>query len=210
MPDVIIGVVAVLVGGLLCFRGYAALRAIIAVWGAFAGFFLGAGLVSSFADERFLGSVLAWIVGGVVAIAFGLIAYAYYAVSVVIGMAAIGFTLGTTAMVAIGVSWSWVVVLVGIVAGILLAMLAIVGDLPMLILAILGALAGASTMIAGLLLVFGVLDAAVLASPETTEALELRWWWSAAYVVLVVAGLIAQFRSAETQRGTLREAWTPA
>jgi hypothetical protein len=163
MEDLLVGVVAVVVGGALCFRGYAALRVVIAVWGAFAGFVLGAGVVAGATGEGFLASALAWAVGLVVAAVFGLLAYAYYAISVLIGMSAIGFTLGTTAMVALGVTWSWVVVLVGIVVGALLAMLAIAGDLPKLILALLGAFAGSSIAIGGILLVIGRLDRGDLA-----------------------------------------------
>jgi hypothetical protein len=208
VEDIIIGGLAVVVGLLLCFAGYAALRGVIAVWGAFAGFLFGAGLVSTFTGEGFLGTLLGWIVGLVVAVVFGLIAYLYYAVSVVIGMAAIGFALGSTVMVALGVTWTWVIVLVGAAVGVLLAMLAIVGDMPMLLLAILGAFAGSSVTIGGLLLITGVLDRGDLATPETTQTLELGWWWTAAYLALALVGLVAQLRSVEARRGTLREGWT--
>lgn len=207
MEDLIVGGAAVVVGLLLCFAGYAALRAVIAVWGAFAGFLLGAGLVASLTGEGFLGSVLAWSVGLVLALVFGLIAYLYYAVSVVIGMAAIGFSLGSTLMLALGVTWTWVVVLVGVAVGVLLAMLAIVGDLPMVLLAVLGAFAGSSVALAGVLLLTGVLDSGDLATPETTRTLELGWWWTAAYLALAVIGLVVQLRSVEARSGTLREGW---
>lgn len=207
MQEVGIGLVAILIGTLLCFRGYAALRMVIAVWGAFAGFFLGAGLVSGVTGEGFLGSVLAWVVAVGVALLFGLFAYLYYAVSVVIGMGAIGFALGTTGMVALGVDWSWVIVLAGLAVGILLAVLAIVGDLPLVILAILGAFAGASTIIGGLLLVVGVIDRQDLATTETVESLALGWWWTTGYLILGIAGVAVQLRSVEARRGTLRDSW---
>jgi hypothetical protein len=210
MEDLAIGILAVLIGGLLCFRGYAALRVVIAVWGTFVGFVLGAGLVANVTGEGLLASALAWTVGIVVAVLFGVLAYLYYAVSVIIGMGAIGFTLGTTLMVALGVTWSWVVVLVGLAVGILLAILAIAGDLPLVILALLGAFAGASTLIAGLLLLIGRLDRQDLASTETTTDLELGWWWTAGYVVLAIAGVAVQLRSAEARRGTLRDDWARA
>jgi hypothetical protein len=210
VQDVIIGILAVVIGSLLCFRGYAALRVVIAVWGTFAGFLAGAGLVAGVTGEGLLASALAWTVGIAVALVFGLLAYLYYAVSVVIGMGAIGFALGTTVMVALGVSWSWVVVLVGLAVGVLLAMLAIVGDLPLVILALLGAFAGASTIIAGMLLLLGVIDRQDLASTETTAGLALGWWWTVGYVVLAIAGIGTQLRSAEARRGTLREDWATA
>ena len=208
MEELIIGLLAVAVGLLLCFAGYAALRLVIAAWGAFAGFLLGAGLVATFTGEGFLATVLGWGVGAALALVFGVIAYLYYAVSVVIGMAAIGFSLGSTVMVALGVSWTWLIVLAGVVAGVLLAFLAIVGDLPMLLLAILGSFAGASVTIGGVLLLLGVVDRGDLATPETTAALELAWWWSAAYLVLAIAGLVVQLRSVEARRGTLRDSWS--
>jgi hypothetical protein len=207
MENLVVGILAILVGGLLTVAGYAALRAVIAVWGAFAGFLLGAGIVASFTGDGFLSTLLGWGVGAAVGLAFGLIAYLYYAVSVVLAMSAIGFTLGSTLLAALGVTWTWLLVLAGVAGGVLLAVLAIVGDVPMLLLTVLGALAGASITVTGLLLVFGVLDRTDLADPETTTSLELGWWWTAVYVVLVVVGLVAQLRDQAARSGTLRQSW---
>jgi hypothetical protein len=210
MENLVIGILAIVVGGLLTVAGYAALRAVIAVWGAFAGFLLGAGLVATFTGEGFLATLLGWGVGLAVALTFGLIAYLYYAVSVVLAMSAIGFTLGSTLLAALGVTWTWLLVLAGVAGGVLLAVLAIVGDLPMLLLTVLGALAGASITVTGLLLVFGVLDRTDLAEPETTTTLELGWWWTAAYAALVVVGLVIQLRDQAARSGTLRQSWERA
>ena len=57
-------------------------------------------------------------------------------------MSAIGFALGTTSMVALGVQWSWLIILVAVVGGAILAVLAILADLPMALLTILTAMAG--------------------------------------------------------------------
>jgi hypothetical protein len=207
VPDIVLGVLAVLIGALLCFRGYAALRVVIAAWGAFAGFLLGAGIVAQVTGEGFLASVLAWTIGLLIAAAFGLLAYLYYAISVVIGMGAIGFSLGTTLMVVLGVTWSWAIIAVGLIAGVGLAMLAIAGDLPLLILAVLGAFAGASVAVAGLLLIFGQLGSEELAATETSSTLELGWWWTVGYLVLAIAGLAFQLGTPEMRRGSLRGSW---
>ncbi len=207
METLLLGALAVLIGGLLCFRGYLAMRVIIALWGAFAGLLLGAGLVAGVTGEGFLGTVLGWTVAVALAVLFGLLAYVYYVVSVVLGMGAMGFALGTTLMVAIGVSWSWVVVLVGLAMGVLLAVLAVVVDLPLIILAVLSAFVGASSVVTGLLLLVGVLDRGDLATPEAAAALDLGWWWGALYVLLVAVGLVLQLRDADARRASLREAW---
>ena len=38
MKDIIVGIVAILVGALFCFRGWLAMRVVIPIWGAFGGF----------------------------------------------------------------------------------------------------------------------------------------------------------------------------
>ena len=206
MNDIVVGIIAILTGAVFCFRGYLAMRIIIPLWGAFAGFMLGAGIMSG--SDGFLGSAIGWIVGLAVAVVFGLIAYLYYEVAVLIGMMAIGFALGSSLMVLLGVTWSWLIVLSGVVLAVVLAFVAIAGDLPMVLLTILTGLAGASTIVFGLMLVFGVIDVAELDSAQTTEALADDWWWYAIYIVLAVAGMVAQFVDVDRRRDSLRAAWT--
>jgi hypothetical protein len=207
MEEVVVGIMAILIGGLFCFRGYLAMRMIIPAWGAFAGFMLGAGLVASFTNETFLASALGWLVGLFVALAFGALSYLYYEVSVLLAMASIGFTLGTGAMVALGVSWSWLIVLVGVAAGVLLAIVAIVGDLPGAILTLLTAGAGATAIVAGILLLVGEIGVDDLTSETTTQTAGDDWWWYAIYLALAIAGIVAQLRTGARQRGSLRNSW---
>ena len=206
MNDVILGVLAILVGTVFCFRGYFAMRIIIPIWGAFAGFVLGAGLVSTGGDE-FLSTVLSWVVGLGVAVVFGLIAYLYYQVAVFLGMTAIGFILGTTVMAALGVTWSWLIILVGVITAAVLALIAIVGDMPVVLLTVLTGLAGASAITGGLMLMFGVIDTDGFDSTVTTESVANDWWWYAIYAGFAIAGIITQFRENDLQQATLRAAW---
>ena len=129
-----------------------------------------------------------WFVGFGLAIVFGLIAYLYYEVSVVIGMMGIGFVLGTSLMVALGVTWSWVIVLSGVVLAVVLAFIAIAGNLPMVLLTVLTALAGASTIVAGMMLLFGTFDTEDFSIGLTTEYVADDWWWFVIYGGLVVGG----------------------
>lgn len=207
MGGVVLGVLAVVVGLSFCLRGYLAMRVVIPIWGAFAGFVLGAGLVSSFADEGFLASVLGWVVGAGVGLVFGLLAYLYYEVSVLVAMGAIGFALGTSLMVALGVTWSWLIVLVGVAVGVLLALVAVVGDMPMVILTVLTAFGGSSVAVAGLMLLVGAISLDDFDSAATTGRLGDEWWWYAIYLGLAVVGVVAQIRSTASLRASLRETW---
>jgi hypothetical protein len=205
MDDIIVGIVAVLTGAVFCFRGYLAMRIIIPIWGAFAGFMLGAGIVAG--DSGFLATALGWIVGIAVAVVFGLLAYLYYEVAVMIGMMAIGFTLGASLMVALGVTWSWLIVLSGVALAVLLAFVALVGDLPMVLLTVLTGFAGSSLIVFGLMLMFGITEFGDFDSAQTTKTLDDSWWWYAMYLGLAIAGMIAQFADVNRRRDTLRDAW---
>ena len=207
MQDVVVGLLAIAVGALFAFRGYFAMRVIIPIWGAFAGFMLGAGLVSSASNDGFLRSVLGWVIGIVLAALFALAAYLYYEISVAIAMAAIGFALGTSVMAALGVTWSWLVILVGVAAGLLLAAVAILGDLPTVILVVLTAMAGASTIVAGLMLLVGAVDTGDFENVSATKTLDDDWWWYAIYVVLAIAGVVIQIQRTSQLRASLREQW---
>jgi hypothetical protein len=206
VEDVLVALLAIAAGALFCFRGYLAMRVVIPVWGAFAGFLLGAGIVAT-GDDGFLRTGLSWIVGIVIGLVFAALAYLYYEVSIVIGMAAIGFTLGSSAMVALGVDWTWVIVLVGMLVAVLLAMVALVGDLPMMILVILSAMAGASAIVFGIMLLAGTLETSELEQGSVTERLADDWWWYAIYLGLVVFGVVAQVSATERIRASLRESW---
>jgi hypothetical protein len=205
--DVIVGLLVIAVGALFCFRGYLTMRIIIPFWGALAGFLLGAGVVDAATDDGFLRNALGWIIGFCVAFVFGLIAYLYYEVSILIGMTFIGFALGTSMMVALGVTWSWVIVLVGILVGALLAFVAIMGNLPMVLLTILTAAGGASAIVAGVMLLGGTLSTDDLGEGATTEIIADNGWWYALYLALLVAGIVVQIRFTEKLAGSLRESW---
>jgi hypothetical protein len=208
MRDIVVGLLVVVAGALFCFRGYLTMRIIIPFWGAVAGFLLGAGVVEAATGDGFLRNALGWIIGFCVAFVFGLVAYLYYEVSVVIGMTAVGFAIGTGLMAAIGVTWSWLIVLVGVVVGILLAVVAIVGNLPMILLTILTAAGGATAMVAGVMLLTNTLDTEQLGQGVTTEIIADDWWWYALYLAILVAGIVVQVRYTERLAASLRQSWT--
>lgn len=210
MQDIVVGVLAIAVGALFCFRGYLAMRVIIPIWGAFVGFFLGAALVAGFTDASFLANLAGWIVGLLVALLFAAIAYLYYEVSVMIVMASVGFTVGTTAMVALDVTWNWLIILVGVAVAVGLAILAIAADVPTLLLVVLTALAGSSAVVLGIMLLVGTAETAEFRTEVFVQEIDDQWWWYVIYGVLAVAGIIAQIRVVENLRSSVRSAWTDA
>lgn len=208
MDNLALGVIAVLVGALLCFRGYVTMRLIISLFGAFVGFLLGAGLVAGVTDSGFGQLALSWLVGIVGAVLFGVLAYLSYQLAVIIGMAGIGFTLGTTVMAALGVESSAANLAVGIGAAIVLAVLAIATDLPAIILVLLTALAGASVTVTGIMLISGALVPDALTVERVAAEMDRGWLWYALYGVLALLGVLAQFRALRGRRRPMRQQWS--
>ncbi|HZB42263.1 MAG TPA: DUF4203 domain-containing protein, partial [Ilumatobacter sp.] len=131
MKDVVVGIAAIVIGGVFCFWGYYAMRLVIPIWGFFAGFMLGAGATAFFDDSEFLSTVLGWILGFFIGLLFALIAYLFYEIAVVLTFAAIGFTFGSGLMTALDIDWNWFVILIGVAVGILFGIFAVVAELPL-------------------------------------------------------------------------------
>ncbi|MDN5790307.1 MAG: TMEM198/TM7SF3 family protein [Micrococcales bacterium] len=210
MPDIAWGLLAVVVGAYFCFRGHVVLRFVIPLWGAFVGFNVGAGLVAGLGDQSFLGTALGWVVAFLFAVVFAILAYAYYAVGIIIAMGAIGFAIGTALVVAFGISWSWLIILAGVAVGVLLAIAAILSDLPMLVLIVLSSIAGASAVVAGLMLLTGATDVSVFSDATAVARVHDDWWWYALLLVLAVAGVVAQSRDVAAMRQSVRQGWPAA
>jgi hypothetical protein len=207
VEDVLIGLLAILVGGVFCFRGYLSMRIVFPLWGAWIGFVFGATLVASFADEGFLSSLLGWLVGLVFAVVFALLAYLFYEVAVIIGMATIGYVLGVAVLVALDVEWSWLVTLVGIACGALLAIAAVKLELPVVLLIVLTAAAGATAMVGGVMLLVGAIDIDDLSRSGVTNEVDASVWWWALDLGLAIAGIVSQGRAVDRLRVSMREAW---
>lgn len=192
---------------MFCFYGYVAMRIIIPIWGTFAGFLLGAGVVAGATGDGFLGTTASWITGIIVGLLFGALAYVYFEVSIVLAMSAVGFALGTSLMVALGVSWSWLIVLVGVIVGALLAIIAIVGDLPSLVLLVLSAFGGASAVVLGVMLLVGTVGTDDLDRATTTKRVDDNPWWYVLYLGLAVAGMVVQIQRGSRLTASAREQW---
>jgi hypothetical protein len=207
MVDILLGLLAIVAGGAMLFAGQFVLRLVIPVWGFFAGFAFGAGLVSDLADERFLGTVLGWVLGLVFAVLFAVLAYLYYYVAVVLAMGAFGFAIGSGLVVAFGIDWNWVAVLVGLVVGVIVGLVSIFANMPMIVLAIFGSLAGAVGVVGGLMLLVGSLNSADFTRGDFTNTIENGWAWSLLLVVLAFIGIFIQARQGVVMRRTIQQTW---
>lgn len=205
--DVILGLLAIIAGSVFLLRGFLAMRIVIPIWGAFTGFALGAGAVAAVNSETFLAGATAWTVGAIMAVLFAAIAYFYYAFAVVLAAGSVGFSLGAGLMNLLNIEWTWVIVVVGTLTGLLLAILAVVADLPMILLVFITSLGGAAAVTTGLMLMVGAIESSDFTRADVVARIDDSWFWYLGYVVLIFVGIGAQSRTAEVMKESMRSAW---
>ena len=207
MADIILGLLAIIAGGAMLVAGQFVLRLVIPIWGFFAGFAFGAGIVAEFADEHFLGTVLGWVLGLVFALIFAVLAYLYYYVAIVLAMGAAGFAIGSGIVVAFGISWNWVAVLVGLAVGLVVGLVSVFANVPMIVLVVIGSIAGAVGVTGGLMLLVGSLNSADFSRGDFTDTVSNSFGWSLLLVVLAIGGIVVQARQRAVMRQSIREVW---
>jgi hypothetical protein len=207
MADILLGLVAIIAGAAMLVAGQFVLRLMLPIWGFFTGFAFGAGLVADLADERFLGTVLGWVLGLVFALVFAILAYLYYYVAIVLVMAAFGFAIGSGLVVALGIDWNWVAVLVGLVVGAVIGLASILANMPMIVLVIFSSIAGAVGVVAGLMLLFGSLNSSDFTRGDFTDHVSNNVGWYLLFLVLACAGVFIQARQRVLMRRSIHEVW---
>ena len=191
----------------MLFAGQFVLRLVIPIWGFFAGFAFGAGLVADLADERFLGTVLGWVLGLVFALVFAVLAYLYYYVAVILAMAAFGFAIGSGLIVALGVDWNWVAVLVGTAVGVIVGLVSIFVNMPVIVLIVFSSFAGAVGVVGGVMLLVGSLNSADFGDAGFTDTVSNSFGWSLLLLALAIAGIVIQAAQRALMRESITEVW---
>ena len=194
--DFLIGALVLLVGAAFCFVGYRFFRILIAIWGFFAGFNLGAGAMTALFNNAFLGTTTGIVLGLVIGLVFAALAYFFYYFAVVLLGASAGYTLGSGLIGAIGLNNpGFVAVIVGVVLAVVFAFLILVLNLPKILIMVFTALGGAVAMLAGLLILFGQVKVAYLQYGDAVALVKASWFWSIVAIALAVVGFLAQWRT---------------
>ncbi len=193
-----VGLLALLLGAAFCFIGYRFFRILIPIWGFFAGFFFGAQGVVSLFGGGFLSTVTSWVIGLVVGLIFAALAYFFYYAAVVILGGSVGYSIGTGLIAALGLSQQgFIAVIVGLVVAVALAILIIILNLPKILIIVFSALGGASTIVAGFLLLLGRIPLASFGYGTVSAIILNSWLWLIVWLVLAGAGMVVQWRSSQ-------------
>jgi len=198
MKDVIFGLLATLIGLLLCFWGYRLARIILPIWGLFAGFTIGASTASDALGKHFIGTSMGFIVGLIIGLIFAIFAYFFYSLAIVLAGASIGYWIGTSFLAFLGLHWGFVSAIVGIIIGGIFAIIAISINAPKYFLMLITAIGGSVAVVGGLLLVFKKIPLNSFNYSATSTVIVTSWWWTGFVILIFLVAIIYQLKKYST------------
>lgn len=202
---------AIIVGLGLVFMGYAAFRILLPIIGFLAGLWLGLDLVSSFAlSYPLLGISLGLILGLILGAIFAAIAYFVYAFAVVIFGLALGYALGAGFIMLLFNSTSpgIVAIVVGFITAIAMGVLFMRTDMPKLYIMGLTSFAGASALIAGVLVLFGQIPPSQLGLAFVEPYIIQSWFLLLVWAIIGAIGFVSQYQMVQMSQQIVPEMYS--
>lgn len=214
--EILIGILLVLIGLAVAFFGLRFWFILLPIFGAVAGFYVGARLMQDLFGQGFLATATSWIVGIVVAIGFALLSWFVWYAGAIIMAGAVGASLFTGIVHALFSNpWGWVLFIIALIGAIIFAAIALWLNLPIYIVIVNSALGGASLAVAGLLTMMGTITATELANGATVAVVDearfqgAGWLWVLVWLVVAIVGMFFQLQSVASVR-LPEERWVPA
>jgi hypothetical protein len=213
MEALLFAFLAVIVGLGLVFMGYAAFRILLPIVGFLAGLWLGMDIVKDFSMNYplmgvSLGLILGLVLGGI----FAAVAYLVYSLAVVIFGISIGYALGAGIMIALGntlgITTPIINFIVGIVVAVALGIAFMRVDMPKLYIMGLTAFAGASALIAGILVLFGQIPPSQLGLSFVNAYIGQSWFWILIWVIIGSVGFFVQYQMVQMSQTLVPEAYS--
>lgn len=197
METFLIGLLTFLVGAAFCLAGYRLFLILLPIWGFFVGFSIGASAMVALFGGGFLATVSSWLVGIVIGLVFAVLSYLFYYFAVIVLGASVGYLIGTGFMTLIGVQPGFVSFIVGVAVAAVLATLVMLLNAPKLLLIVLSALGGAATVVAGFLLMLGLIPLEAVRYGIVGAMIQGSWFWLLVWIVVACVGVVVQWESTQ-------------
>lgn len=206
MNEVLLGLVAMSVGGLLCFGGEFSQKVMLSKWGAFVGFLAGSGIVAASTGDGWLQTSMGWLIGLVLAAVMLLATYSFYELAMVSLLGSAGFLLSAGAMAVFGTDWNWTVGLVAGLVGVVVALSSFAMDVPRNALLAVSTLAGGLVFVQGLMVMLGVTGFTAFESGAAVAMPNEVWGWLVLWLLVTLSGAFTQMSSRTAPVGS-RSSW---
>jgi hypothetical protein len=190
-------ILALLLGLAALLAGYRLFLLLLPIWGFFAGFFIGATVITLLLGDGFLVTVTGWVVGFILGLIFAILSYLFYFIGVAIVAGSIGYALGAGLIYAIIPDANLIAFVVGLISAIIVAGITLVLNLQKWVILTITAVGGSTAILTSILLFFGRIELTDLGTNPVQPVIQDSWFWFIFWILLAAIGIAAQ--SATTQ-----------
>jgi hypothetical protein len=155
IEGIIIGLIAIVIGGAWAFYGLAAFTILLPLWAFVFGFLVGVQWSHDLFSQGFLTTVLGWIIGILFGFFLAAISYFWYYAAVTIAAGALGYAFGVGILDALGIDSSFLGIVVGLIVGGALAVGTFLAGVPAFLVIFFSAISGAAAVVNGALILIG-------------------------------------------------------
>lgn len=193
MSSFVFGLFAIGIGLTIAFRGLSLFKVLLPIWAFFIGLWAGGMGVAALFGGSLFSSVLGLVVGFVVGIGFAAVSYFAYSLAIVIFGVSIGYALAQGFMALFGLDGGILAFMLGIVMAAVFGVAFMTLRIPRFVIVFLTSLAGAMAAIAGLFVLFGVLQIPAVSLGATKVMVTNSAFWTIMWLFLAGAGFFAQY-----------------
>jgi Domain of unknown function (DUF4203) len=198
LQDLFVALIAISVGLVAVFFGYRLFRAVLPVFGFVLGAIVGAQAVNLIFGDGFLVTILSIVTAVVVGLVFGVLAYAFWALGVILVIGGMGFAIGSALLPAFGLDADVISWVIGAAVALGFAAAAFVLRLPRAIVTVVTALWGAGATLGGVMVLLQIIEPEQLGYGGVDAVVSESFIWLLAFIALAVVGAVFQaFTTAE-------------
>lgn len=193
-----VSILAFLLGLAALLAGYRLFLLLLPIWGFFAGFFIGATVLTLLLGDGFLVTVTGWVVGFILGLIFAILSYLFYFVGVAIVAGSIGYALGAGLIYAIIPDANIIAFVVGLISAIIVAGITLVLNLQKWIIIAITAIGGSTAVLTSILIFFGRIGLTDLGNNPVQPVIQDSWFWFIFWILLAAIGFAAQASTTRT------------
>lgn len=208
LNGLLIGLLGIAVGLAFAFYGFRVFLILLPIWGFFAGFLLGANVMTALFGDGFLVEVTGWVVGFIVGLVFAVLSYLYFLGAVILLGGVLGYQLTYGVLQWIGFEADGILAfLLALIVGAVFAAGFFVLNMPTVLVIVATAISGAGATVAGVIIALGLVpvQALNLGIYGVYERHDLGVIWLIAAIALAAAGAIYQTRTVADMSAAIAE-----
>jgi hypothetical protein len=190
--QLVIAILAVVLGALFCFGGWRFFLILLPFWGLLTGFNVGTEATRALFGDGTFATLTSWAVGIVLALVFAALCYLYWYGAIALLGGTVGYILGASAWGLIGSEDSLIAFIIGIAVGVVFAVGTLVLNVPKWLVVGLTSIGGAAVILAGWFILTGQIPTDNITWQTIGREIRDSIIWIIAWAALAVVGFLAQ------------------